>query len=266
MNLFSRILNAFTEALFPTRCLICKRFYSINHEHQQISKVIEHLNLSEPLTMMYRKQLFQDLMRPFLCETCLSDETPFRFDRFDQHEKEYNRFLSSVKALVRFDGTIRKLIHCLKYNRKIQIAKPLGLWLFFLWIEQLREERPSDLIIPVPLHRKRMRQRGFNQSYLLIRHWEKYKTQLPQEYSNWHVRKDILERTKYTLQQVGLLKKERMENVKNAFKVTKPEAVYGKSVLLIDDVFTTGATSMACAQALLLSGAICVDVMVLARI
>jgi ComF family protein len=112
--------------------------------------------------------------------------------------------------------------------------------------ELLEEARhrlpPHDVVVPVPIHWARRAQRGFNQSELLAE-------LAPKEI----LRPEILARTRFTRPQVGLSASERLKNLSGAFKASK--AVRGLRVLLIDDVVTTGGTALACAQALLDSGA-----------
>ena len=113
----------------------------------------------------------------------------------------------------------------------------------------------ADLLVPVPLHPKRIKKRGFNQSLLLARAF-------PEE----PVAREAVVRTRHTAPQVGLNPKERKDNVKDAFAVPDPELVKGKSVLLIDDLFTTGSTVKECAKVLRRAGARRVEVLTVARV
>lgn len=115
-----------------------------------------------------------------------------------------------------------------------------------------------DLIIPVPLHIKRLRQRGFNQALLLARCFFPDRRDI--------VRTDILLRRKNTIPQTGLDGVLRRKNLKNAFYVADPQMICGRRILLIDDVFTTGTTVNECAKMLKKEGAAEVDVLTLARV
>jgi len=108
------------------------------------------------------------------------------------------------------------------------------------WMKELH------LIIPVPLHGNRLRERGFNQSLLLAQGMMAI-LELPME-------EDLLGRTKDTPHQTHLTKKEREWNIRDAFQVADPEGVLGKNILLVDDVYTTGSTINACAKALKAAG------------
>ncbi len=126
------------------------------------------------------------------------------------------------------------------------------------WLQQplcLELVAAADLLAPVPLHPKRIKDRGFNQSLLLAR-----------AFPGTPVARAALIRTRSTPPQVGLNPKERQDNVKGAFAVTDPARVQGKGVLLIDDVYTTGSTVKECARVLLKAGARRVEVLTVARV
>lgn len=115
-----------------------------------------------------------------------------------------------------------------------------------------------DCIIPVPLHSNRLRQRGFNQSLLLARAF------FPDEKKK--IKKTTLQRRRDTVSQTGLDGLSRRRNMRDAFLVHKGTEVYGKKIVLVDDVFTTGTTVNECARALKQAGAAQVDVLTLARV
>ena len=115
-----------------------------------------------------------------------------------------------------------------------------------------------SLIIPVPLHVKRLRERGFNQSLILARVIGE-KQKIPVNFS-------LLKRHKFTSTQTGSNKKERKQNIKGAFEVTDKKEINGKNIILIDDVYTTGATANECAKTLIKAGAQKVSVLTMARV
>ena len=126
------------------------------------------------------------------------------------------------------------------------------------WLQQplcLELVAAADLLAPVPLHPKRIKNRGFNQSLLLAR-----------AFPGAAVAREAVVRTRHTAPQVGLNPKERQDNVKGAFAVTDPAQVKGKSVLLIDDLYTTGSTVKECARVLRKAGAGRVEVLTVARV
>jgi ComF family protein len=162
-----------------------------------------------------------------------------------------------ARAAVRFDDIARALVHALKYGDRIDLAPIMGRWMARAGHELLKD---ADAIIPVPLHWRRLWARRFNQSALL--------SQAISRESGVPVADVALKRIKATAQQVGLTQSERAQNVQGAFRVP-PEhkaEVAGRRVVLVDDVLTSGATSDACARALLRAGASNVDLLVFARV
>jgi len=151
------------------------------------------------------------------------------------------------------DGALRQAIHHLKYKRRRELAPILGQMLFDYWNAT---RLPADLVIPVPLHASRLKERGFNQAGLLA-HALSGPARLTLDETH-------LIRCRPTPPQVGLGAQERQTNVKDAFAWMGNELT-GVRVLLIDDVCTTGATLQASAQALRQAGAASVWALTLAR-
>lgn len=150
-----------------------------------------------------------------------------------------------------YEGAAREMVHKLKYNGKTSIALSMAGMMF----DVIKRERPEfDIIVPVPVHKKRITKRGYNQSYLIST-----------ELSNLTGKPcmDILKRIKDTPSQILFNVEDRWYNVKDAFICTSN--LNGKSVLLVDDVVTTGATVSFCSGCLKNSGASKVAVMSFAR-
>ncbi len=155
---------------------------------------------------------------------------------------------------------MREAIHAFKYHRRRRTGQALREW----FERQLAAEafhqafEDVDLVMPVPLHRDRVRERGFNHAKSFAR-----------LAARW-LRKPVWEglvRTALTLPQSQLTRAERFVNVRKAFIVTprKSREIHGKAVLVVDDIVTTGATAEACARALKMAGAKSVKVLALAR-
>ena len=125
-------------------------------------------------------------------------------------------------------------------------------------------QKQPDAVIPIPLHPKKHRMRGFNQAYLLACQLQKLSSQRP-SCPPLSVDKNLLVRSRWTDSQSGLGKDKRKSNISSAFQVVNAENVRGKHFLLIDDVYTTGATADECARTLKMAGAGRVDVLTLAR-
>ncbi|WP_374688646.1 ComF family protein [Promineifilum sp.] len=175
---------------------------------------------------------------PGACPTCAAGPLPLR----------------QMRAPLRYQEPASRLIHGLKYEGYFALAAPLARRLIAGWPAW---EQPPDLILPIPLHPRRQRRRGYNQSELLARPLAQA-LGIPFSAA-------ALRRTRHTPPQVGLGPAARADNVKGAF-TADPAAVAGRHVLLIDDVLTTGATMSAAAEALLAAGAAGVSAYCLARV
>ena len=163
-----------------------------------------------------------------------------------------------ARAVARFeDGPTRLLIHRLKYADRLELARPLGLWMARAGAELLAE---ADVIVPIPLHRRRLWTRRFNQAAALAVHIGRVSGVACDLFT--------LQRVRATATQVGMTRTQRRENVQGAFRIRQGWAgnVHRRRILLIDDVLTTGATLNAAANTLLRSGAARVDVLVFARV
>lgn len=161
--------------------------------------------------------------------------------------------LQQVRAPLAYREPTSRIIQRLKYEGLFALAQPLALIMAGAWPDWDAE---PDVILPIPLHRRRERRRGFNQSALLARQLGR-SLGIP-------VSEEGMQRTINTQPQIGLSPEQRYENVRDAF-VADSAQVEGKQILLIDDVYTTGATMNAAANALLASGAKGVSAYCLAR-
>lgn len=166
---------------------------------------------------------------------------------------------SQVKAVYVFliftkKGKVQQLLHALKYKGRSEVGVLLG--------KMMAQEMPigafpdADLILSVPLHKKRLRERGYNQSDAFAEGMSEL-TGVPWSGS-------LLVRTRYTKSQTGKTKMERHDNVKGIFEVSDTRQIEGKNIILVDDVLTTGATLEACLEALLRAGCRSVYIMTIA--
>lgn len=162
-----------------------------------------------------------------------------------------------ARAVARFDGPIRALVHDLKFRDRHDSLRLLARWLRQAGSELLED---ADLLVPVPLARARLLSRRFNQSALLARELSRL-TGIPAD-------PFALRRTRRTKSQVGLTPDQRRKNVRGAFAVpqSRKASVEGARIVLIDDVITTGATAGACARVLKRAGAERVDMLVVALV
>ncbi|MEK6745340.1 MAG: ComF family protein [Nitrospirota bacterium] len=226
-----------------------------------------------PATCSYCRSPVGDSGIPHFCEACWSDFSPLHgpvctscgrpfgspvsLTDSPEHECLSCRMTpphyDQALAAGLFEGPLREAIHVYKYRPLRSLGEPLARWM----AGQVRMTVPLDIAMPVPLHKKRLRHRGFNQA-LLLAHGVSERFAMPLNYDN-------LVRVRYTRPQVELSGRERAENVRGAFNLVRPAEVSDKRILLIDDVFTTGATMNECAKVLKDAGAASVTVLTLAR-
>jgi ComF family protein len=161
-----------------------------------------------------------------------------------------------------YEGGLRELIHLLKYEQVHPAARVPGRML----ADAMSELKSSwaegpVVVVPVPLHARKLRQRGFNQSELIARHALK----VGPGSGRLRLTTGVLARCRETQSQTGLTRHQRRENICGAFAVARPEQIDGHEVLLVDDVFTTGTTVSECARVLRRAGASKVFVATVAR-
>ena len=177
---------------------------------------------------------------PPLCDVCGDPLLSWRIlNRQCPRCRRSRSQITRARAIGEYDGALRAIIHALKYGGRRSLARPLATRIATYAGEALSG---ADVAVPVPLHRSRRRQRGFNQAADIARHLP-----LPM----W----DALRRIKATVSQTGLPALERQANVEEAFAVRDAPHVIDRIVVLVDDVCTTGATLDACARVLLDAGA-----------
>jgi ComF family protein len=163
---------------------------------------------------------------------------------------------SGARSFGYYTGELSRLVQGLKFHGRRNLAGLLAPLMASVLYEFWRREE-FDLIVPVPLHPRRKRERGYNQSELLAR---ALAAQVAIPCSD-----RTLVRVRSTLQQVGLSNSQRIENVQNAFRCIDTSQISRKRILLIDDVMTTGATVASAAQALIEKGCFRVSVLTVAR-
>ena len=189
------------------------------------------------------------------CEDCLRDVwKPRRLDVQGRGMKH----VSACQVLVGYEGNVRNLLHGLKFARRRSNAAPLAWLISMADGEELGGLPAGDVLaVPVPLSAERFEERGFNQVELIFASW------CAAQDCAWLG--DALVRRRPTLPQWELDRTERRENMKGAFVVTRPESIRDQSILLLDDIVTTGRTLEECATALRRAGAASVHALALAN-
>ena len=187
------------------------------------------------------------------CRTPFVESYPLDDDQLCQSCREGNVTFNAAYSFGGFDGSLSRLIHLLKYSKIETLAAPLS----ELLLRALPRDERFDLIIAMPMHWRKQWARGFNQAELLAAPVAaRYGLRLAKP----------LKRTRYTEAQAGLDDRGRQANLNASFAVTDTALVRGKRILLIDDVFTTGATLREATGVLKRAGAAWVTVLTLARV
>jgi len=236
-----RVLAALVDLVFPPLCIACGNLLNRNGGTPFCDPCLSGVPfIRSPLCPRCGLPYPAEEGKDHLCGNCITSET----------------YVSAARAVGRYESVLLEAIHRFKYQEKTVIGEVLGRFMADYDYPGFRIQDYS-MLIPVPLHRKRLRERGFNQSVILARPIAK-RHAIPMVF-------DVLERSLETEPQVKLGRDQRGSNVKGAFAVTDPERVRGENVLLVDDVYTTGSTVMECARVLRKAGAPDVGVLTLAR-
>ncbi len=247
------------ELLFPGRCLLCKTYIpaSKNPNNQNIKNWVcascldEHglFPFEEPYCILCGHEFARG--ESHVCEECLRHPPPTQ----------------KVRSAFWYQGVVTQLIPLYKYRYKLCLTKIFQQALFEAYYRHFTSPEP-DIIIPIPLHGARLFSRKFNQAYLMVKRVpEQYKERFQKE-TKMRIDVKSLIRVRATNYQTGFDKKMRRKNMKNAFSLTPGagEKIQGKYILLVDDVYTSGATCREAARVLLKNGgARRVDVLTLAR-
>lgn len=207
------IASATLDIFYPNQCQICQTDLGLNENH--------------------------------LCLTCLYDLPYIKGNKEQEHSLSQlfwgRAQVEKTYALFNYQkgNQVQDILHLIKYKSKTKLAEFLGEKLG----ELFKDDQNIDYILPVPLHPKKLRKRGFNQSTLIAKGMERIMDVKRNE--------KILRRIKHNPSQTTVTKYDRWENVRTIFEVSKPKKIEGKHVLLVDDVLTTGATIESCVQQLL---------------
>jgi competence protein ComFC len=235
----SKSLHAFLSLFYPPACVICSE--SIERSQYLCESCSGRApRIVAPFCSKCSEPFPGAITQTFSCANC--EHRVLHFD--------------CAVAAYRSRGVVRHLVHRFKYSGERFLRFPIAEWLVETMRDPRLEGRRFDLIVPVPLHPARERERGFNQATLLAELLAR-STRLPL--------RPLLDRVRYTSTQTRHDRAERMENLRDAFRLRKNRDVRDLRVLLIDDVLTTGSTLSECARVLKAAGAISVHAITAAR-
>ena len=217
--------------LFPSFCKVCRCLLETPGERVLCQPCLDKLKPHRASYCLCCGRFLEGAGEPHLCYSCLKKRPPFAIHR----------------SCGLYRAELKDLILLFKYRGYRVLAKPLGRFA----LESLGREESLwwgvDMIIPVPLHPKRKRQRGFNQAGALAKQLSKQKRILLED--------RVLRKMKNVPPQTCLDEEARAANVQGVYAVMRREKIQGKTILLIDDVYTTGSTLKECSRVLLRAGA-----------
>lgn len=180
-----------------------------------------------------------EITNSYLCKDCSRYIKSKQINKIDFYD---NKYFSTHLYIFKHENEIREKIIDYKFNDKSYLYRTF-IQIILNNKEACKYIESFDTIIPVPIHKNRKKMRGYNQSELIARGIIKY-------FKNIDLRKDIMKKVVDTKAQSLLTKEERTKNISNAYKLVKCEELNDKSILLIDDVYTTGSTVNECAKIL----------------
>lgn len=241
MNIRIKALyNSCLDLLFPKVCGVCQ----VVLDKSQSQSICEECScgirrIVPPFCSSCGMELYSQSGENYICGSCLKNPPPFE----------------TARSLYRYDDQMRTLITRLKYHKDTSVLATLGT---LMREADLFEFSSCDYIVPVPLHKKRLQERGFNQALLLAKACFDAK--------DTGIHTSLLYRTVNTVPQVLLDAKTRRRSLNGVFRVNGSVAISGKSICLIDDVYTTGTTVSYCSRELVRGGADRVLVLTIARV
>ncbi|MBI4837753.1 MAG: ComF family protein [Nitrospirae bacterium] len=228
------MLNKLLNVLFPESCPVCRKPSTFHKTAPICAECWDGISpYNGAICRICGKSLVSDAS--IECGGCITKKPVFK----------------QARSFGLYDGTLKEAINLLKYHKIKRLSKPLSA------IISTAEITGTDAVLPVPLYKKRLRHREFNQSALLAKYLA----------GNMGVplAMGCLVKVRDTMPQVGLSAQEREKNIKNAFEVRDKGFIQGKTLMLVDDVITTGATVRECSRQLKKAGAKYIYVMALAH-
>ncbi len=240
MHLFRKLGLGLLDLLLPPRCHICRKAVTSESPLHICSDCHAALPFICPPACTVCGIPMDGAGDDHPCGRCIATPPPYR----------------AARAALRYEGACRDLIHAFKYQYKSHLRRPLGLLMAYNLKPFVESQRP-ELLVPVPLHVSRLRQRGFNQAVLL--------GEILSEQWQIPLLRQGLQRTRPTTPQVALTRDQRICNLLDAFQTADAEAVHQRRVMLVDDVFTTGSTLRECSRVLLQAGCLEVSAVTIAH-
>ncbi len=239
--MIQHIITGLCDLVFPRNCFIChNQIPTQNSQEGVCPDCLRCMRMNFPPFCQKCNRHLQGPYVAALCHNCRTYKPHFDF----------------AWGACLYTAHLKKMIHSFKYGQKTMLRHTLANLMISHVKKYSLDIQQFDLLIPIPLHPTRQRERGYNQAFCLAQGLSKY-YKIP-------LKPNILKRVEHTKNQTSLSRKDRWTNLTSAFKMSTPSNVNNKSILLIDDLLTTGATSSQAAQTLKEAGANTVGVLTLA--
>lgn len=238
--MFGSLLDGLGDLLFPHNCILCSQYVPDKSSPQLCPRCLATIEFNGPPFCLRCSRHLEIYTPQGLCPTCL--KYPIAFD--------------SAWGAINYNLSAQKLLHLFKYHQKTSVRKIFRYFLNEFFERYKIPWNEFDYSLPIPLHPVRLRERGFNQSQLIA--------EIIQQDHGLPMRTDGLARLRPTEPQSLLGQKERWTNLEGAFTIKRSFNINSNSILLIDDLLTTGATASAAAKALKDAGAQKVGLLVVA--
>ena len=237
--MFHTVYDGILDLLFPRNCLVCRQWHPSTAELVLCPQCLERIPVNAPPFCSHCSRQLPARTDDGLCTDCRTN--PPAFDQ--------------AWVAARYEGLLVELIRQHKFGGKTALRRTFA-HILLAFLRRYNITLAADMIVPVPLSSVRLRERGYNQSLFLA--------QTLARYSGIPVRTDILERPSSSLRQSGLGRKERFTNMRDAFRINPSVTIQKRTIILVDDLLTTGATASQAAQTLKEHGAAAVTLLALA--
>lgn len=256
----SSIRKAFAIGLenlfYPKKCVACRVY--LDSENDAPEPILEYFCQS------CIDNHYHPITEPFCTRCGIQHPASHHENHVCGDCLKYPLVPAKIRAFAAYSGVFKQIIPQFKYQSRLGLATLFGQMLHTTYKRHFKT-MDIHLVIPIPLHASKLKQRGFNQAYLLVHHLEKEFVKEVKKKPDWSIDIQTLIRKKRTESQTGFDVDQRKRNLKDAFILKNAEAVKQKNILLVDDVLTTGATCDEAARVLYRHGAKNVYALVLSR-
>jgi ComF family protein len=219
------------DIIFPRNCMLCRTYHPATAHDPLCPRCREKLPLNKPPFCIRCSRHLNNISEESLCPSCRAKLPPF----------------DEGWALLHYEGPTRELLHRFKFHNKTSVCRTFAALLHEFTERYALQFPDAVMVIPVPLHPTRLRERGYNQAALLAACAAR-EFKLP-------LRENILTRAHHTPRQSELSAKDRWTNIKGAFKIQNSSDIVGRAVIVVDDILTTTATASEAAKTLKDAGA-----------